>query len=144
MALAWSMTNVYDIGPGDTWWAASDVGWVVGHSYIVYAPLIVGATSIVYEGKPVGTPDAASFWRVIAAHGVKGLFTAPTAIRAAMARLALRMTSRKVRTRMSPAACTKPGMKPSMHPSMLAAMIWNGVALPRMILPIRRVIMAGA
>ena len=82
VALAWSMTNVYDIGPGDTWWAASDVGWVVGHSYIVYAPLIVGATSIAYEGKPVGTPDAAAFWRVIAAHGVKGLFTAPTAIRA--------------------------------------------------------------
>ena len=82
VALAWSMANIYDIGPGDTWWAASDVGWVVGHSYIVYAPLIVGATSIIYEGKPVGTPDAAAFWRVIATHGVKGLFTAPTAIRA--------------------------------------------------------------
>ncbi len=82
VALAWSMANVYDIGPGDTWWAASDVGWVVGHSYIVYAPLIVGATSIIYEGKPVGTPDAAAFWRVIAEHGVKALFTAPTAIRA--------------------------------------------------------------
>ena len=82
VALAWSMENVYDIGPGDTWWAASDVGWVVGHSYIVYAPLIVGATTIVYEGKPVGTPDAAAFWRVIAQHGIKGLFTAPTAIRA--------------------------------------------------------------
>jgi len=82
VALAWSMANIYDIGAGDTWWAASDVGWVVGHSYIVYAPLIVGATSIIYEGKPVGTPDAAAFWRVIATHGVKGLFTAPTAIRA--------------------------------------------------------------
>ncbi len=82
VALAWSMANIYDIGPGDTWWAASDVGWVVGHSYIVYAPLLVGATTIVYEGKPVGTPDAAAFWRVIAGHGVKGLFTAPTAIRA--------------------------------------------------------------
>ncbi len=82
VALAWSMTNVYDIGPGDVWWAASDVGWVVGHSYIVYAPLLVGATTIVYEGKPVGTPDAAAFWRVVAAHGVKALFTAPTAIRA--------------------------------------------------------------
>ncbi len=82
VALAWSMENVYDIGPGDTWWAASDVGWVVGHSYIVYAPLLVGATTIVYEGKPVGTPDAGAFWRVIAQHGVKGLFTAPTAIRA--------------------------------------------------------------
>ena len=82
VALAWSMANIYDIGPGDTWWAASDVGWVVGHSYIVYAPLLVGATTIVYEGKPVGTPDAAAFWQVIARHGVKGLFTAPTAIRA--------------------------------------------------------------
>lgn len=82
VALAWSMENIYDIGPGDTWWAASDVGWVVGHSYIVYAPLLVGATTIVYEGKPVGTPDAGAFWRVIAQHGIKGLFTAPTAIRA--------------------------------------------------------------
>jgi propionyl-CoA synthetase len=82
VALAWSMANVYDIGPGDVWWAASDVGWVVGHSYIVYAPLLVGATTIVYEGKPVGTPDAGAFWRVIAEHGVKAMFTAPTAIRA--------------------------------------------------------------
>ena len=82
VALMWSMRNVYDIGPGDVWWAASDVGWVVGHSYIVYAPLLVGATTVVYEGKPVGTPDAAAFWRLIAEHGVKALFTAPTAIRA--------------------------------------------------------------
>jgi propionyl-CoA synthetase len=82
VALAWSMTNVYDIHAGDVWWAASDVGWVVGHSYIVYAPLIVGATTVVYEGKPVGTPDAAAFWRVIAEHGVRAMFTAPTAIRA--------------------------------------------------------------
>ncbi|HEX6888642.1 MAG TPA: AMP-binding protein [Candidatus Nanopelagicales bacterium] len=82
VALAWSMANIYDIGPGDVWWAASDVGWVVGHSYIVYAPLIVGATTIVYEGKPVGTPDAGAFWRVISEHGVKAMFTAPTAIRA--------------------------------------------------------------
>jgi propionyl-CoA synthetase len=82
VALAWSMAAIYDIGPGDVWWAASDVGWVVGHSYIVYAPLIVGATTVVYEGKPVGTPDAAAFWRVIAEHRVKALFTAPTAIRA--------------------------------------------------------------
>ncbi len=82
VALAWSMANVFDIGPGDVWWAASDVGWVVGHSYIVYAPLIVGATTVLYEGKPVGTPDAAAFWRVIAEHQVKALFTAPTAIRA--------------------------------------------------------------
>ena len=82
VALAWSMANVYDIGPGDVWWAASDVGWVVGHSYIVYAPLIVGATTVLYEGKPVGTPDAGAFWRVIAEHRVKALFTAPTAMRA--------------------------------------------------------------
>ncbi len=82
VALSWSMRNVYDIGPGDVWWAASDVGWVVGHSYIVYAPLIVGATTVMFEGKPVGTPDAGAFWRVISEHRVKGLFTAPTAIRA--------------------------------------------------------------
>ncbi|MGW6276371.1 propionyl-CoA synthetase [Kribbella sp. NPDC055071] len=82
VALAWSMRAIYDIGPGDVWWTASDVGWVVGHSYIVYAPLLVGATSVLYEGKPVGTPDAGAFWRVISEHGAKALFTAPTAIRA--------------------------------------------------------------
>ena len=82
VALHWSMENIYDIGPGEVWWAASDVGWVVGHSYIVYAPLIVGATTILYEGKPVGTPDAGAFWRVVEQHGVNSLFTAPTAIRA--------------------------------------------------------------
>ncbi len=82
VALAWSLANIFDIRPGQVWWAASDVGWVVGHSYIVYAPLIVGATSVLYEGKPVGTPDAGAFWRVIADYGVEGLFTAPTAIRA--------------------------------------------------------------
>ncbi len=82
VALAWSMRAVYDIGPGDVWWTASDVGWVVGHSYIVYAPLLVGATSVLYEGKPVGTPDAGAFWRVLAEHGAKALFTAPTALRA--------------------------------------------------------------
>ena len=82
VALAWSMRDVYDIGPGDVWWTASDVGWVVGHSYIVYAPLLVGATTVLYEGKPVGTPDAGAFWRVIAEHRVKALFTAPTAFRA--------------------------------------------------------------
>ncbi|WET78652.1 propionyl-CoA synthetase [Amycolatopsis sp. QT-25] len=82
VALAWSMGAIYDIRPGDVWWTASDVGWVVGHSYIVYAPLLIGATSVVYEGKPIGTPDAGAFWRVIADHGVKALFTAPTALRA--------------------------------------------------------------
>jgi propionyl-CoA synthetase len=82
VALSWSMTNVYDVHPGDVWWTASDVGWVVGHSYIVYAPLLVGATTVLYEGKPVGTPDAGAFWRVIAEHRAKALFTAPTAFRA--------------------------------------------------------------
>ncbi|MBF9153088.1 AMP-binding protein [Novosphingobium jiangmenense] len=82
VALAWSMQNIYGIGTGDTFWAASDVGWVVGHSYIVYAPLLVGATTVLFEGKPVGTPDPGTFWRVIERHGVKTFFTAPTAIRA--------------------------------------------------------------
>lgn len=82
VALTWSMRHLYDIAAGDVWWTASDVGWVVGHSYIVYGPLLVGATSVMYEGKPVGTPDAGVFWRVIGDHGVRALFTAPTAIRA--------------------------------------------------------------
>jgi propionyl-CoA synthetase len=82
VALRWSMANIYDVGPGDTMFTASDVGWVVGHSYIVYAPLLTGATTILYEGKPVGTPDAGQFWRVSAEHGVKAMFTAPTAFRA--------------------------------------------------------------
>ncbi|MEM6945299.1 MAG: AMP-binding protein, partial [Pseudomonadota bacterium] len=82
VALIWTMKNIYGIGAGDVWFTASDVGWVVGHSYIVYAPLLVGATSIVFEGKPVGTPDAGVFWRVISEHGVKAFFTAPTAFRA--------------------------------------------------------------
>ncbi len=82
VALAWSMANLYNIKPGEVFWAASDVGWVVGHSYIVYAPLLIGATTLVYEGKPVGTPDAGAFWRVISEHKVVSLFTAPTAFRA--------------------------------------------------------------
>jgi propionyl-CoA synthetase len=82
VALAWSMKHVYDVAPGEVYWAASDVGWVVGHSYIVYAPLLHGCTTVLYEGKPVGTPDAGAFWRVIAEHGVSTLFTAPTAFRA--------------------------------------------------------------
>jgi len=82
VAMDWTMKNIYDINPGEVFWAASDVGWVVGHSYICYAPLIHGATTIVYEGKPVGTPDAGAFWRVISEYGVKALFTAPTAFRA--------------------------------------------------------------
>jgi propionyl-CoA synthetase len=82
VALNWSMKNLYGIEPGEVWWSGSDVGWVVGHSYIVYGPLIHGCTSILYEGKPVGTPDAGAFWRVISEHGAVSLFTAPTAFRA--------------------------------------------------------------
>jgi len=82
VALKWSMANIYGVGAGEVYWAASDIGWVVGHSYIVYAPLLEGCTSILYEGKPVGTPDPGAFWRLIAQHGVNALFTAPTAFRA--------------------------------------------------------------
>ncbi|MGQ9370250.1 propionyl-CoA synthetase [Azospirillum sp. ST 5-10] len=82
VALAWTMKNIYGVAPGEIYWAASDVGWVVGHSYIVYAPLLNGNTTIVFEGKPVGTPDAGTFWRVIQQHKVSTLFTAPTAFRA--------------------------------------------------------------
>ena len=82
VALAWSMKHVYGVDPGEVYWAASDVGWVVGHSYIVYAPLLHGCTTVLYEGKPVGTPDAGAFWRVVAEQGVSTLFTAPTAFRA--------------------------------------------------------------
>jgi len=82
VAMKWTMKNIYDVEAGDVYWAASDIGWVVGHSYIVYAPLLMGCTSVLYEGKPVGTPDPGAFWRVIAQHKVKVLFTAPTALRA--------------------------------------------------------------
>jgi propionyl-CoA synthetase len=82
VALLWSMRYIYDTAPGEVYWAASDVGWVVGHSYIVYGPLLLGATTMLYEGKPVGTPDAGAFWRVIAEHGCVAMFTAPTAFRA--------------------------------------------------------------
>jgi len=82
VALAWTMRHIYDIGPGDTMFTASDVGWVVGHSFIVYGPLLAGATTVLFEGKPVGTPDAGEFWRVVAEYGVKTMFTAPTALRA--------------------------------------------------------------
>jgi propionyl-CoA synthetase len=82
VALNWTMKNIYNVDPGDVFWAASDVGWVVGHSYICYAPLIHGNTTVVFEGKPVGTPDAGTFWRVISEHNVRSFFTAPTAIRA--------------------------------------------------------------
>ena len=82
VSLKWTMKNIYDVDPGDVYWAASDVGWVVGHSYIVYAPLFHGNTTVLYEGKPVGTPDPGAFWRVISEHNVRVLFTAPTAFRA--------------------------------------------------------------
>ncbi|MEV0146950.1 MULTISPECIES: propionyl-CoA synthetase [unclassified Nonomuraea] len=82
VALHWSMGNVFGAAPGEVFWAASDVGWVVGHSYIVYGPLLAGCTTVLYEGKPVGTPDPGAFWRVVAMHGVRTLFTAPTALRA--------------------------------------------------------------
>ena len=82
VALAWTMQAIYGMAPGEVFWTASDVGWVVGHSYIVYAPLLAGCTTVLYEGKPVGTPDAGAFWRVVKEHGVRVLFTAPTALRA--------------------------------------------------------------
>ena len=82
VALNWSMPHIYDMQPGEVYWAASDIGWVVGHSYIVYAPLFAGCTTVLFEGKPIGTPDAGVFWRVIQDHNVKVLFTAPTAFRA--------------------------------------------------------------
>ena len=82
VALTWSMRNIYGVEPGEVYWAASDLGWAVGHSYIVYGPLFHGNTTILYEGKPVGTPDAGAFWRVISQHGVRAFFTAPTAFRA--------------------------------------------------------------
>ena len=82
VALQHSMRMIYGAGAGDVYWCASDVGWVVGHSYIVYAPLLAGCTTVLYEGKPVGTPDPGAFWRVCAEHGVRVLFTAPTALRA--------------------------------------------------------------
>ncbi len=82
VALAWSMRAIYGMQPGEVFWSASDIGWVVGHSYIVYGPLLAGCTTVIFEGKPVGTPDAGTFWRVIEEHDVKVLFTAPTALRA--------------------------------------------------------------
>lgn len=82
VALLWSMSAIYNVRAGDVFWAASDVGWVVGHSYIIYGPLLIGATSVIYEGKPVGTPDAGAFWRVISEYKIRIMFTAPTALRA--------------------------------------------------------------
>src|SRR5438094_774947 len=82
VARKWSMTHIYGVAPGEVYWAASDLGWTVGHSYIVYGPLFNGNTTVLYEGKPVGTPDPGAFWRVISQHRVRVFFTAPTAVRA--------------------------------------------------------------
>ena len=82
VALKWTMKNIYNIDENDVWWSASDIGWIVGHSYIVYAPLFKGCTTVLFEGKPVGTPDAGVFWKIISEYKVKSLFTAPTAFRA--------------------------------------------------------------
>ncbi len=82
VAMMWSMKNLYNIKPGEVFWAASDIGWVVGHSYICYGPLLNGSTTVIFEGKPIGTPDPGAFWRVISEHKVASLFTAPTALRA--------------------------------------------------------------
>ena len=82
VALLWTMKYIYNVQAGDVFWAASDVGWVVGHSYICYGPLLAGCTTMVFEGKPVGTPDPGTFWRIVEEHDVKVLFTAPTALRA--------------------------------------------------------------
>ena len=108
VALRWSMENVYGVHPGETWFTASDVGWVVGHSYIVYAPLLTGCTTVLYEGKPVGTPDAGAFFRVISEYGAVAMFTAPTAYRAikkedAAGAKAAATTSRRC------APCSSPG-----------------------------------
>ena len=82
VALKWSMSAIYDVKPGETYWAGSDIGWVVGHSYIVYGPLLHGCASVLYEGKPIGTPDAGAYWRVIEDYKVAAFFTAPTGLRA--------------------------------------------------------------
>ena len=82
VALHWSMKNIYGVEPGEVYWAASDIGWIVGHSYIMYAPLLHGNTTVLFEGKPVGTPDAGAFWRVVSDHRVACMFTAPTAFHA--------------------------------------------------------------
>ena len=102
VALKWTMKHIYGVEPGEVYWAASDVGWVVGHSYICYAPLLNGNTTIVYEGKPVGTPDAGAFWRVLSEHGVSVLFTAPTAFRAIRQQESGRHADRRLRSQPVP------------------------------------------
>ena len=112
VALAWSMRNIYGAEPGDVYWAASDLGWAVGHSYIVYGPLLHGCTTVLYEGKPVGTPDAGAFWRVISQHGVNVLFTAPTAFRAIKrSRIPMGSTSAAMTSRVS-GRCSSPESAP--------------------------------
>ena len=113
VALKWSMEHIYGVEPGEVFWAASDVGWVVGHSYIVYAPLLHGCTTILYEGKPVGTPDAGAFWRVIAEHGVAALFTAPTAFRAIKREDPDGELIRELRSVAASARCSSPASAPT-------------------------------
>ena len=118
MAAIWSRSNgrcgtIYGVEPGEVFWAASDVGWVVGHSYIVYAPLLHGATTILYEGKPVGTPDAGAFWRVIAEHKVVALFTAPTAFRAIKKEDPRGAAARELRPLAASALCSSPASAPT-------------------------------
>ena len=117
VALKWSMQNLYGIDPGEVWWSGSDIGWVVGHSYIVYAPLFHGCTSILYEGKPVGTPDAGAFWRVIAQHSVVSLFTAPTAFRAIRKEDPKGELHRENTTCRNSARCSSPASAPTRRPS---------------------------
>ncbi len=116
VALQWSMQNLYGVEPGEIWWCGSDIGWVVGHSYIVYAPLLHGCTSILYEGKPVGTPDAGAFWRVISEHGAVALFTAPTAFRA-IKKEDPRASSSPNTTCRNSARCSSPASAPIPTPS---------------------------
>ena len=123
VALKWSMPNIYDVKPGETYWAASDIGWVVGHSYIVYAPLLNGNATIVFEGKPVGTPDAGAFWRVISEHRPAALFTAPTALRA-IKRDDPGATSSGATTSPACARCFSPASAPTPTPSYGPRSIW--------------------
>ena len=116
VALKWSMHNLYGVEPGEVWWCGSDIGWVVGHSYIVYGPLLHGATSVLYEGKPVGTPDAGAFWRVISEHGAVAFFTAPTAFAPSRRKTRRASCSRPTTCRNS-ARCFSPVSAPTPTPS---------------------------
>ena len=124
VALHWSMSGVYNRAPGQVWWAASDIGWVVGHSYIVYAPLIYGCPSILFEGKPVGTPDAGAYWRVISEHGVSAMFTAPTAFRA-IKRDDPDAAASPITTSPASTRCSSPASAPIPTPSAGPSVIWS-------------------